>query len=147
MLDTDIVVAGAAGFPWRPPTLGETRPLEAEIMERWLNAHWRWATSEELLEEHESLLVRLGAPEERARRIVGLIRERARIVVPRSVDPRALPDSDDAHVVGTVRAAGASLVTRNVDHFPPAIGIRVYAPDQMVEEIDRYLSHPMTRRR
>ena len=143
VIDTDVVIAGAAAFRDQPPQPQENEPLETQLVRRWLDGHWRWVTSEELLEEHQEILIRRGAPERRARGYVQFIRESARVVVPRAVK-EPLRDPDDSHVIGTVRAAGAPLVTRNVEDY---LGRRprVLTPEETVREVDSYLRHPMVK--
>jgi hypothetical protein len=141
VLDTDIVVAGAVGFSRQP--LLVVAP-ETRIIKHWLGGEWKWATSEELLAEHEDVLIRRGASDEKAHRIVEMIREGARMVVPKPYEA-PLPDPGDRHVVATVRTAGVPLCSRNVQHYPESV-IRVYTPEEMLVEIDRYLQHPMVRR-
>jgi predicted nucleic acid-binding protein len=142
VVDTDIVVAGAGAFA-RPAVPSE--PVETQLVRRWMAGQWRWVTSEELLTEYVALLIERGAPESRVYRVINKIGERARIVVPRSV-PQSLPDPDDAHVIGTARAAGAPIVTRNTRHYPAGL-VTVITPQQMEERIREYLKHPMSRRR
>lgn len=143
VLDTDVVIAGAAGFSGRPSSSSFAPvPLEARILERWLVGQWQWVTSEDLLQEHEDILIIRGAPAARVSKVLDLIRRNARIVIPKLVvDP--ISDPKDAHVIGTVRAAGVPLVTRNAKDYSSLP--QVLAPQEMVDEIEVYLRHPMVK--
>ncbi len=142
VIDTDVVVAGAGAFA-RPPASAE--PLETRLLRRWQDDEWTWVTSDELLAEYEAVLLEHGAPEARVRRTIARIRSRARLVVPRTVS-RPLSDPADAHVIGTVLAAGVPLVTRNTADYPAGM-ITVLTPTEMEARVQTFLSHPMRRRR
>jgi predicted nucleic acid-binding protein len=140
--DTDILVSGAGAFV-RPASLSE--PTETELLRRWLNEDWVWVTSEPLLAEYEEILLRGGAPLARVQRILAQIKDRARIVTPHPV-ATPLRDPGDAAVIGTARASGAPIVTRNVNDYPASL-VTVCTPEEMIARIEAYLKDPMYRRR
>lgn len=140
IVDTDVLVAGAAAFRRaREPD----EPFEAALLRRWRKGEWRWVTSEPLLTEYRDVLILRGAKAEKAERIVDLIRTHARLVEPKPI-AEPLPDPDDAHVIGTARAAGAPVVTRNVVHYPAHL-VKCLTPADAWVQVDAYLKHPMTR--
>jgi len=110
-----------------------------------MDNQWKWVASDELLTEYTALLIQRGAPEPRVLRAIAAIRDRARIVIARSVT-QALPDQGDARVIGTALAGGAPVVTRNVRHYPADV-MTALTPEQMEDRVQEYLHHPMTRRR
>lgn len=141
VVDTDVVVAGVAAFRRvRRPD----EPFEAALLRRWRQGEWRWVTSEPLLEEYRDVLIARGARAEKTERIAALIRKHARLVEPRRI-AEPLRDPDDAHVIGTARAAGAPVVTRNVAHYPAHL-VKCFTPADAWVQVDAYLKHPMTRR-
>ena len=101
--------------------------------------------SEDMLDEYREVLLARGARSVRVNRFVELVAEHARIVVPRRVTG-PLPDPDDAHVIGTARASGTAVLTRNTADFPPS-RVRAISPEGALQEIETYLHHPMVRRR
>jgi predicted nucleic acid-binding protein len=141
-VDTDVVVAGIRAFR-QPPIPSE--PIEAALFRKWLRGEWTWVVSEELLDEYREVLLTRGARSVRVNRFVEVVAKHARMVVPRQL--RApLPDPDDAHVIGTARASGTAVLTRNVTDFPPSL-VRAISPEDALKEIETYLHHPMVRRR
>jgi hypothetical protein len=80
------------------------------------------------LAEYTALLIERGAPEPRVLRAIATIRDRARIVIARPVT-QALPDPEDAHVIGTALAGGSPIVTRNVRHYPADL-VTALTPEQ-----------------
>lgn len=141
-VDTDVLVAGVRAFQL-PPAASD--PPEAVLLQRWLRREWNWAASTELLDEYQYTVLVRGASPGRVERIIELVSQNVRLVVPRPV-PEVLPDPDDAHVIGTARAAGTAVLTRNIEHFPASV-IRSVTPQQAMAEIDAYMRHPMRGRR
>lgn len=137
-----MVVAGFRAFR-QPP--GPFEPVEAALLRKWLRGEWVWVFSEELLDEYREVLLARGVRTNRVNRFIELVAEHASIVVPRQVTA-PLPDPGDAHVIGTARASGTSVLTRNVADFPPSV-VRAVTPEGALKEIETHLRHPMVRRR
>ena len=98
-----------------------------------------------LLAEYEEILLRGGAPLARVQRILTQIKKRARIVPPHAV-ATPLRDPGGAAVIGTARASGAPILTRNVSDYPASL-VTVCTPEEMMGRIEAYLNDPMYRRR
>ena len=141
-VDTDVVIGGVRAFQ-QPPVPSE--PVEASLLRRWLRGEWQWIVSAEMLDEYRNVLLTRGARPSRVARLIVLVSQHSRVVGARRVRA-TLPDPDDEHVIGTARAAGCAVLTRNVAHFPASL-VRSVTPEQAMAEIDVYLRHPMRRRR
>lgn len=142
VVDTDVLVSGAGAFA-RPAAPNE--PIETTLLRCWMDKQWIWIASAPLLAEYQEILLRRDVPQSRVGYILTEIGKRAKVVSPRRVSG-SIPDPEDAHVIGTALESGAPILTRNTGHYPSGL-VAAITPEQMMDRIRDYLSHPMYRPR
>ena len=114
VFDTNVIVSGMLS-PHGPPGM---------IVDRLRSGLLVAVLDDRIFGEYAEVLARprLALPQEEVRLVLRIIRRRARMVDGSpEIDSARFPDPDDAPFVACAFAAGVSLVTGNLRHFPKRV--------------------------
>ncbi|MDT7838344.1 putative toxin-antitoxin system toxin component, PIN family [Aquabacterium sp. OR-4] len=128
VVDTNVLVSALMSAGGAP----------AQVMSSIASGQLRPVVCADILAELQAVLPRprLHLRADRVAELLSLIELTAEwVLVPRYTGIPPLPDPDDWPFIGAAQAAACPLITGNLKHFPPGLGVRVMTAREWVDSI------------